>query len=184
MFRNIVENTCFVLRHCEEVDLTDDGHDAGTNWYGNWSDNDWHAPAQDWSAKDWHAPSSGWSSHGWNKSQQGWSSDDWQGAVSWRPRPPGHSPTDQSWVSIDFNVENWKFLLDSNQVDKHAQYELFLLAQYSEEGARHANSVIAHFVKALSDGRAIHNPSGFFHSSCLKSRHKLEADAGQSSWRE
>ena len=181
MFRNIVENTCFVLRHCEEVDLTDDDHDAGTNWYGNWSDNDWHAPAQDWSAKDWHAQSSGSSS---SKTQQGWSSNDWQSAGSRSPKPPDHAPADQSWVKLDFNIENWKFLLDSNQVDKYAQYELFLLAQYSKEGARHANSVIAHFTKALSDGRAIHNPSGFFHSSCLKSRHKLEADAGQSSWRD
>lgn len=86
-------------------------------------------------------------------------------------------------MSLDFNVENWKFLLDRNNVDESAQYELFLLAQYSQEGARHANSVIAHFVKAQSDGRAINNPSAFFHSSCLKSRHKLESDAGQSSWR-
>lgn len=87
-------------------------------------------------------------------------------------------------MTTKFDVMAWKETLDEYEVDTSAQQELFLLAQYSDEGSRHANSVIAHFMKAVSDGRDIRNPSGFIHSSCLKSRHKLEGDSGQSSWRD
>jgi hypothetical protein len=90
----------------------------------------------------------------------------------------------EPWVTTKFDAQAWKGTLDEYEVDIIAQKELFLLSQYSEEGARHANSVIAHFLKSVSDGREIRNPSGFIHSSCLKSRHKLEGASGQSSWRD
>ena len=40
------------------------------------------------------------------------------------------------WASIEFNVQSWWELLEDHNIDKTARYNLFMLAQTNQDGAR------------------------------------------------
>ena len=60
-------------------------------------------------------------------------------------------------------------------VDRDAEMELMLLAQYNEEGKRAANSVVGKLLKHKTDGIAFKtNASAYVHGCVLKARHTVE----------
>ena len=72
---------------------------------------------------------------------------------------------------LDFDPVAWKMTLEEYNVDEVAQKEVFLLAQYSDEGARRANSMIAKLEAAHWHFR---NPSAYVHAGCSRVRRELE----------
>ena len=60
-------------------------------------------------------------------------------------------------------------------VDRDAEMELMLLAQYNAEGKRAANSVVGKLLKHKTDGIAFKtNASAYVHGCVLKARHAIE----------
>ena len=72
-----------------------------------------------------------------------------------------------AWASFQPEISNWWQLLDEYQIDEAARQALFCLAQLSDQGYYHANSVIAKLIKKKADGIEISNPSGFV-VSCVR----------------
>ena len=87
----------------------------------------------------------------------------------------------EKWSNLEspFDSRNWREILDHHGVDYEAQHALFLLCQHSPEGARAGNSLLARFVKAVSNQRAIANPSAFINSGAMRARHQVEDLYGQ-----
>ena len=79
-------------------------------------------------------------------------------------------PNWPSWARLVFDPRAWKTTLEEHNVDEVAQKQVFLLAQYSDEGARRANAIIAE----LEASHYIRNPSAFMHASCRRVRRELE----------
>ena len=97
-------------------------------------------------------------------------------------RAPGVPYTDDAtgvphWATFERSATQWYQLLKNIGCDENAVAELFLLAQHSDQGYMSANSAISKVLKALSDGRPIHNPSAFLHTVVKTSRHNLDRDA-------
>ena len=80
-------------------------------------------------------------------------------------------PNWPSWARLVFDPRAWKTTLEEHNVDEVAQKQVFLLAQYSDEGARRANAMIANLEAAHWH---IRNPSAFMHASCRRVRRELE----------
>ena len=80
----------------------------------------------------------------------------------------------RNWESFEFDVESWKELLDDGNVDLNARRDLFLLAQYGEEGKKAANDILFKLVKKLTDGVPMNNASAFVHSCVKNARHRIQ----------
>ena len=80
---------------------------------------------------------------------------------------------DEHWETTEFDVKNWKYVLNDARVDHVAQKELWLLAQMSEDGKVASNSIIAKILKKAADGETFNNASAFVHTACKNARHRL-----------
>lgn len=66
-------------------------------------------------------------------------------------------------------------------VDRDAEMELMLLAQYNDEGKRAANSVVGKLLKHKTDGIQFKtNASAYVHGCVLKARHAIEGSYDRS----
>ena len=87
-----------------------------------------------------------------------------------KPTQPDHPP----WATADGGIEKWTDnLRDDFGCDEDSIKDLYLLAQHSEDGRRHANNIVAKMYKKRSDNSELSNPSGFLHSCVKTARHQL-----------
>jgi hypothetical protein len=75
--------------------------------------------------------------------------------------------------TLEFDIEHWDDTLTELGVDNTAQQELYLLAQFSQLGAKAANHVISKVLKKVADGDQVRNWSAFVHSCVKTARHDL-----------
>ena len=80
-------------------------------------------------------------------------------------------------MTFERSATQWYQLLKNIGCDENAVAELFLFAQHSDQGYRFANSAVSKLLKAISDGRPLHNPSAFLHTVVKTSRHSIDRDA-------
>ena len=76
-------------------------------------------------------------------------------------RDNGWGNGEVGWATFDWSPEQWVAVLRDNRVDERAAQELFLLAQVDKYAAAR---IIGKFLKKMSDGVTIHNPSALVHA--------------------
>ena len=64
------------------------------------------------------------------------------------------------WMHVGpFDARRWKDVLAEHNVDERAQHSLFLLAQYSPEGARHANQAVSRLSRVRAEDQIVKSAS-------------------------
>ena len=76
------------------------------------------------------------------------------------------------WASIEFNVQSWWELLEDHNIDKTTRYNLFMLAQTSQDGAMEALDLIVKLQNKCGK-HELDDPSRWLHSSSSKARARL-----------
>ena len=79
----------------------------------------------------------------------------------------------QPWQTTQFDVKNWVQTLNEFGIDDGAQKQLFLLAQFGDDGAAAANSIIHKILKKFHAGDQVRSWSAFVQSSALNARNSI-----------
>ena len=78
-----------------------------------------------------------------------------------------------AWKTLDFDLDHWEAVFKEIDLDTVAQQELYLLAQFSDLGAKAANQIVGKVLKKVSDGQAVRNWSAFVHVAVKDVRHQF-----------
>lgn len=80
---------------------------------------------------------------------------------------------DEDHVTFEQNPQAWNKILKHNSVDLVARQELFLLAQHSQAGWEHANTIVGKLLKKQADNERLGNASGFVHRCVHNARGRM-----------
>ena len=73
------------------------------------------------------------------------------------------------WMYVGpFDARRWKEVLAEHGVDERAQHSLFLLAQYSPEGARLANQAVGRLCRMQAEDQIVNSASSVIQSAITK----------------
>ena len=84
--------------------------------------------------------------------------------------------TMESWMSIEFDVQKWVWLLKHVGCDMRSVQQLFLLAQISPAGAVKANNIVFQVMKKWDANEHVASYSRYVQGSALSARRQLEGD--------
>ena len=79
------------------------------------------------------------------------------------------------WMHVGpFDARRWKDVLAEHNVDERAQHSLFLLAQYSPEGARLANQAVGRLCRMQAEDQIVNSASSVIQSAITKAWSRMK----------
>ena len=83
----------------------------------------------------------------------------------------------EDWESCSspFDPRRWASVLEGWGIDDTARMQLFLLSQYSKDGAHRANAIVGKLISKRGQGILISKPSNFVHKCIQQDRIKMGA---------